>query len=542
MFENLILNIIQMNSAITLGSQSQQPTALNLVQNIDFFNHLNETLLNVFNFIAWNESMGSPEYLARLNPCQIDLIIVDQHFDYQLENIASWLFPIKINGYLVLEAKEEVNLSDFIAPLKELIEIIPNDNPKVWQLKKTEKAIQTMDYLQAFYEAKDNNLVQALHFARLAHFTNPKDIWLAVTTQGFILCKLGLQELADKAVAQTIRCADSEINYFFVLYLLLTHHYHQGFLLRKELYDAGLIIANDARSKLMPPENLKKKYWNGQSLKNKRIVIWTEFGLGDEIMFSQLAHYLKSCGAKKVYLIAQKPVAKIIATHPDIDQVFPHTITIEDLPAFDYWVYPHEILAYEEKPFESLPKRLPYLFPKEEDIASYHHLFKPTQNLKIGIVWRGSPNHENDVNRSIHDLETIKEFLSIEGIDWYCFIKDCNEEEQAMLKDLNIPQITKDFNDLYESACALKHMDYFISVDTSMLHLAGSIGIKSFALLPYIVDWRWGIYEKDNVWYKNMVSFRNSRDRHPWDSTLKELTQTLEVLKTAHSFTKEYER
>ena len=62
------------------------------------------------------------------------------------------------------------------------------------------------------------------------------------------------------------------------------------------------------RSRIHPSLEILDKQWKGEPLIDQRLVVWSEFGLGDEIMFSQLAHYLKNQQPKQLIFIVQHPL------------------------------------------------------------------------------------------------------------------------------------------------------------------------------------------------------------------------------------------
>lgn len=52
-----------------------------------------------------------------------------------------------------------------------------------------------------------------------------------------------------------------------------------------------------------------------------------------------------------------------------------------------------------------------------------------------------------------------------------------------------------------------------ISVDTSVVHLAGALGRPVWTLLPYAPDWRWLLDRDDSPWYPTMRLFRQTSAR-----------------------------
>ena len=46
------------------------------------------------------------------------------------------------------------------------------------------------------------------------------------------------------------------------------------------------------------------------------------------------------------------------------------------------------------------------------------------------------------------------------------------------------------------------------TIDTSIAHLAGALGVATWVLLPYNADWRWLEGRADSPWYPSMKLFR----------------------------------
>jgi len=79
------------------------------------------------------------------------------------------------------------------------------------------------------------------------------------------------------------------------------------------------------------------------------------------------------------------------------------------------------------------------------------------------------------------------------------------------LKTAGFPHRVHDLSplltDFAETAAAPSCMDLLISVDTTVTHLAGTLGRPVWTLVQFAPDWRWLIGRGDSPWYPLCVSF-----------------------------------
>jgi len=59
-----------------------------------------------------------------------------------------------------------------------------------------------------------------------------------------------------------------------------------------------------------------------------------------------------------------------------------------------------------------------------------------------------------------------------------------------------------------DTAYALSSMDLIITVDTSIAHLAGALGLPTFVLVANPPDWRWMQDREDSPWYPTLRIYR----------------------------------
>ena len=67
-----------------------------------------------------------------------------------------------------------------------------------------------------------------------------------------------------------------------------------------------------------------------------------------------------------------------------------------------------------------------------------------------------------------------------------------------------------------DAAALLRTLDLVITVDTSLAHVAGAVGVPVWVLVPFAPDWRWMHDREDTPWYPTMRLFRQPR-RGDWD-------------------------
>src|SRR5262249_41111286 len=70
-----------------------------------------------------------------------------------------------------------------------------------------------------------------------------------------------------------------------------------------------------------------------------------------------------------------------------------------------------------------------------------------------------------------------------------------------------------------DTAALISNLDLVISVDTSVVHLAGALAKPVWALLPFIPDWRWLLDREDSPWYPTARLFRQDETRN-WDNVI----------------------
>lgn len=281
--------------------------------------------------------------------------------------------------------------------------------------------------------------------------------------------------------------------------------------------------------------NLRKVFknipdWNGESLKNKKIILYNEQGTGDLIQFLRFAKILKEQKAK--ILITCDSSFREIVDHVDfVDEA------ISDQSEID-----KKTKSYDYKcSIASLPYYLKINNKKQLECKKYIDIkekFKisKSKNKKIGIVYAGSGNHTYDWRRSMF-FSKLKPLAELKKYDFYVLQKFTERKRKWMnvtVDPFNVPlyenwvDLSKNLISYYDTACVINSLDLIITVDTSIAHLAGAMNKKTWLLLDYNNDWRWGSTSDKTYWYPSLKIFRQKSLNYEWDEVIQEVKKELD--------------
>ena len=82
-------------------------------------------------------------------------------------------------------------------------------------------------------------------------------------------------------------------------------------------------------------------------------------------------------------------------------------------------------------------------------------------------------------------------------------------------------------NNIFEDTIGiLQNIDLVITIDSSIAHLSGTLGKKTWMLLQYNPDWRWSVQSEKFSWYDSLKIYK-SKEIIKWGSILNLLKSDL---------------
>jgi tetratricopeptide (TPR) repeat protein len=300
--------------------------------------------------------------------------------------------------------------------------------------------------------------------------------------------------------------------------LILLGQYEQGW----AKFEARWGTEHYANSKRTYPQ----KCWLDQSpLSGKRLLIYTEAGLGDMLNFVRYVPQAEAMGAKVILEVQPGLVELMRASFPKAQVL----ALGEALPEFDLHC-PVMSLPYAFRTeLATIPAATPYLRLGASDqtrIEALRAQLKSLSKINIGVVWAGNRAHKNDRLRSI-GLATMRPLFDLDTIQFHCLQKEISAADRLMAED--IPNLTlhdQDLDDFTDTAVLAQALDLVISIDTSVIHLTGGLGVQTWTLLAFAPDFRWMLDREDTPWYPTMRLFRQT-NRGDWSPVIGQLKAAL---------------
>nr|MBV6630136.1 tetratricopeptide repeat protein [Oceanococcus sp. HetDA_MAG_MS8] len=287
------------------------------------------------------------------------------------------------------------------------------------------------------------------------------------------------------------------------------------------LYEARY-HANKTRRNVIPP-SLPFPQWQGEDLRGKRLLVMGEQGFGDQIQFARYLTQIKQSGASYVGLATRQALLPLLRTVEGVDQLYALESTT-DYGSYDAWAFCMSLPLHCQTRLSNIPATQPYLRSLPERRSLWEPRL-PSAGLRIGLVWAGNPQHENDANRSLPAAALVGALRRACPQAQLISLQAGVSADPSLALDEDFGPLIADFAD---TAAIVDQLDLVVCVDTAIAHLCGALGRPCFVLLPYLeTDWRWLRDGTTNPWYPQAMRILRQDKAQQWEGVLRELEQAL---------------
>ncbi len=272
-----------------------------------------------------------------------------------------------------------------------------------------------------------------------------------------------------------------------------------------------------------PDRAYAQPFWQGEDITAKTLLIYPEHGLGDFIHMSRYVPMVKALCARLI-LEVPPPLFDLFSTYSGADVL----IKLRGDPGhFDLHVPLVDLSRIFETRLETIPSVAEGLSVPCELIKKWKAHLAKYIGLRVGLVWSGNPTIAYDRSRSLKP-ELLKPLLELEGVNFFSLQVDHGGDVRELLGP-DVVDLMPEAKPFPETAAAMENLDLIISIDTSAVHLAATLGRPVWVLLPLTPYWCWMIERDDSPWYPTVRLFRQQQFGD-WGCAIDRIAEALKTL------------
>ncbi len=268
----------------------------------------------------------------------------------------------------------------------------------------------------------------------------------------------------------------------------------------------------------------EKPQWDGKPLPPGKLLIIGDQGFGDCIQFGRLIPWAASlcpepvlaCSGELTPLLRQIPgIGKMVTRWEDTGD-YEAFIPLSGLPRLAG-------IGTDNVPADN------YLATNPALVAAWGEKLDrlvPAGKRRIALVWAGRPTHKNDRKRTMR----LAQFAPLFARDDLAILTVQKGEQTAQVGGyygraplLNLGAEISDFGD---TMAILRHVERLVTIDTSVAHVAGAMGVPTALVLPFAPDWRWLLGRDDTPWYRSVRLFRQ-QNAYDWSGVIERVSASI---------------
>jgi tetratricopeptide (TPR) repeat protein len=254
-------------------------------------------------------------------------------------------------------------------------------------------------------------------------------------------------------------------------------------------------------------EKFSQPMWRGESIAGQTILLHAEQGLGDTIQFSR---YVPLVAARGAFVIFMVPPSLVQLLSGLANQVIANGVAA---PRFDVHCPLLSLPRIFSTDLGTIPPPSSSIAAEPGRVAAWSERLGARTRPRIGIAFSGSADHPDDALRSIPAGDLVGALSDVVA-DLHVIQTDIRAADAACLAAIPFVTVHAEALETFaETAALIAHMDLVVSVDTSVAHLAATLGRPTWILLPQAADFRWLRDRADSPWYPTVRLFRQSTAR-----------------------------
>lgn len=272
----------------------------------------------------------------------------------------------------------------------------------------------------------------------------------------------------------------------------------------------------------------KIPYFNKEIEANKKVLVWAEQGIGDQVLYSSMLEDFSKLKKHKVTVsIDERLISLYQRSFKDIDFISQKRI-ISDKD-FDYQLPMGDLGLFVRNKIDQFKNQKTFLIADQKKIKFLGNNLKKVNKKNIGLSWTSNNNDFLDKSVNLSDFKNVfyefdYQYINLEYVDNSNDIIEAQKKYQISFNDTK--NIDK-FNDLDSLAALISACDIIITISNVTAHFAGALGIKTILLAPYGLGqiWYWSD-DSYSKWYPNLKILKQ-KVPYDWSNVMEDLITEL---------------
>lgn len=277
-------------------------------------------------------------------------------------------------------------------------------------------------------------------------------------------------------------------------------------------YESRFFAEREKVARFAPPP----PYWGGEDIGDKRLLVWTEQGLGDEVLYSNMMNDAIAAAGSVIIECSPRMVPVFARSFPkaEVKRYVAQCARSTPAEAFDRQISVASLGQFFRRGFADFPRYQGYMKADAEKtarLAARYRALAPG-NLVVGLSWRSK--NETFGEKKSADLATWRDILLTPGVTFVNLqYGDCRADLAKVKTALGVdvfhdPEVDpmKSMDDCFAQVAG---MDLVISTSNTTVHVAGSQNVPVWAMVNSggANLWYWFLDRRDSPWYPSLKLF-----------------------------------
>ncbi len=245
--------------------------------------------------------------------------------------------------------------------------------------------------------------------------------------------------------------------------------------------------------------NVMAPLLDAQTIEGKTVLLYSEGGLGDEVLNMRAASWIAQAGGKCIIACSKDlmGLASTTSAAAVVDAAFTHA------PHYDYWLPSMSAPRLLDRSWATLWDSQ-YIHPKKSLCSVWKNIIS-RDGLKVGLRWQGNPQFEHEQLRRF-EPNMLFDATNIDGVSRWSLQKDAPTPLPEDVTDL------EPFLASWEhTVAAIEQLDLVITSCTSVAHVAGAMNKPTWVIVPVMPYYPWARAGSKTDWYPSVTVYRQEK-------------------------------